>query len=123
MPITSQKFYIIPEKEVKGNLHKYQQKYSFAYLPRSNQLSEKLVLNVISDVSNSLRFENEIQFIEFLEDSVFSYITFLELKRNPQFREDFRMSQLDNIIRKISDKCYDEWKNSKLPHFSTVERY
>ena len=105
-----QKFYIIPEKEVKGNLRDYTQKYGFVFLPKEDGLPEKLVLTVKTDIMNSLRFANEIEFMEFIEDSVYAYITFLEFKRNPQYREGFRNIQLDDVFKKIRHKCVNEWK-------------
>ena len=109
----SDKIPIIPEAEVKGNIQAHRQLYSFSFLPKTIDLSEKIELQVKTDVFNSIRFELDNQLWQFVEDSFFAYMVFLELKVNPQYKEKFRVAQLNSHIDLLKKKCINEWKKSE----------
>ncbi len=106
----SQKIILVNAVEVRGNLIKYPQSYSIKYLPPDIQLKEKLVLNVNTDVSNSLRFENDIDIRDFILNLCYSYLTFREIKLKPQLKEQFRIGQLNELLVNIQRHLYRNWK-------------
>ena len=107
------KITIIPETEVKGNIQAHRQLYSFSFLPKTIDLSEKIELQVKTDVFNSIRFELDNQLWQFVEDSFFAYMVFLELKVMPQYKEEFRLAQLQESLYRLKKRCIKEWEN---PH-------
>jgi len=96
----SNKIPIINETEVKGHFQAHRQIYSFSFLPKIADLPEKIELQVKTDVFNSLRFELENQLWQFVEDSFLAYMFFLELKVNPEYKEQFRIAQRSNPATK-----------------------
>ena len=104
---------IIHETEVKGNIQAHKQIYSFSFLPRIADLSEKIELQVKTDILNSIRFELENQFWQFVEDSFSAYMVFLELKVNPSYKEPFRVAQLNSHIDLLRRRCISEWRKQE----------
>ena len=106
----SDKIPIINETEVKGNIKAYSQTYSFSFLPRIADLPEKMELQVKTDVFNTIRFELENPLWEFVENSFLAYIKFLELKINPEHKEQFRMTRLDYNLKLLRNRIISEWR-------------
>ena len=104
---------IIHETEVKGHIQAHKQIYSFLFLPRMVDLPEKIELQVKTDRFNSIRFELENQLWQFVEDSFLVYMAFLELKVIPQYKEQFRIAQLNNHINLLREKCISEWRKQE----------
>ena len=104
---------IIPETEVKGHIQAHKQIYSFSFLPKTIDLAEKIELQVKTDIFNSLRFELNNHLWQFVEDSFLAYMLFLELKVMPQYKEEFRLSQLQKGLYRLKKRCIKEWEN---PH-------
>ena len=111
----SNKIPIIHETEVKGNLQKHIQLYSFSFLPRTD-LPEKMELQVKTDILNSIRFELGNQLWQFVEDSFLAYMIFLELKVNPEYKEQFRIAQLSNRLELLKNRMISEWKERKIEY-------
>lgn len=109
----SNKIPIIPETEVKGNIQKYRQLYSFSFLPRIVDLPEKIELQVKTDVFNSIRFELDNQLWQFVEDSFLAYMLFLELRNIPIYKEQFRVGQFNSHIDLLRKRCISEWKKQE----------
>ena len=106
----TKKIPIIHETEIKGHLQAHKQIYSFSFLPRIADLPEKMELQVKTDMFNSLRFELENQFWQFVEDSFLAYMVFLELKVNPTYKEQFRVAQLNGCMDLLRKRMISEWK-------------
>ena len=109
----SNKIPIINETEVKGHFQAHKQLYSFSFLPRIVDLSEKMELQVKTDVFNSIRFELDNQLWQFVEDSFFAYMVFLELKVIPTYKDPFRVAQLNSHIDLLRKRCILEWKKGE----------
>ena len=107
------KIQIINEAEVKGNIQAHRQLYSFSFLPKTIDLSEKIELQVKTDVFNSIRFELDNQLWQFVEDSFFAYMVFLELKVNPEHKKQFRVAQLYHHLKLLEDRIIDKWKKQE----------
>jgi len=109
----SDKIPIIIETEVKGNLQKYIQFYSFSFLPKTIDLPEKMELRVKTDMLNSMRFELGNQLWQFVEDSFLAYMVFLEMQVTPTYKEQFRVAQLNRRMDLLRDRCISEWKKQE----------
>ena len=109
----SNKIPIINETEVKGHFQAHRQIYSFSFLPKIADLPEKIELQVKTDVFNSLRFELENQLWKFVEDGFSAYMVFLELKTNPDYKEQFRIAQLNHHLELLKNRMISEWKKQE----------
>lgn len=110
------KINLIPNKEVSGNLQQYRQLYSIDFLQKNKDNNEKLVLNITTDMHNSLRFGNEVQLKEFIADMVYSIIIYKELRINPQFKESFRKGQLQGLIESVAYDVLTKFNKESLKY-------
>lgn len=111
--MSDEKILLIDEKHVAGNLERHVQSYSIALLPKNLALPEKIVVNIKTDIFNSLRFSSEVEFWEFIEDLFLSYFKFIELKRKPDYISQFRLANLEEKIDKLKTACLNQWKGMK----------
>ena len=109
--MTTTKRQITDRKIIYGNMFVHEQRYHYEFIPPEKNFNAKLSLSVDTDVKNSLRFSSSAQALEFCEDSIYSLIKFLEYTHFPDYKEKFRLANLEEILKIIRNNIIQRFKN------------
>ena len=109
---------IVPSTTVAGNIRDFTQSYKIKFYPKANDLPEKIALYIYLDskdksyAKRSVYFSSAEQLKELIFNLTKAYFYFRDKKTEPINREQFRLINLADFVKKLEEHQRNIWRGN-----------